>query len=614
MSEPPPQKRRSSPPAPVPRPEGPISQSSSADITAMSGPFGEGSSAGHRLAADGPSGRHAGGLIRAQTPQVGAKFDRYVIAAPDAGCAAGPVFRATDSATNAAVLLHLLPEAVLYAGDSAVRGAMREASAACGLRHPNLVPVLATGRDGREPYVVTEPASEPTAADRLAADGPFPPGEAARIARDAALALAVIHRAALTHRAVRPENIRLGAAGAVRLDRFGFARMMEEVQRFRMGVPLAAPHHTAPEFYRTGRGSTRSDVYALGATFYQLLTGRTPFTADTSLQVLHKHAVEPVPDPRELVPYLPEPYAVVIRKAMAKDPGERYAGGAEMAAALDAVLKAAPVGRPAATRRPRLPRIALRLSVVAVVVASFAAWAVFHRGAVPDRPADPSARTPVPPGVPTVASVNPLEPEPVDPGPPQPPPPVEPDPPARPAKLPEPPTTGVAQPPPPVATNPATPAPALGRVWAVNLGGPEVAGFRADKGNRPDSRSAAAAKPVDVSAVGDAAPGTIYLTERFSVVGYTHTATGLAPGAEHTVRLHFAETWVKGPGLRRFHVEINGERVLTDFDITVEAGGTFRAIFRDFPARADAEGRIVIDFRKGSVENPKCCAVEIFAR
>jgi hypothetical protein len=77
----------------------------------------------------------------------------------------------------------------------------------------------------------------------------------------------------------------------------------------------------------------------------------------------------------------------------------------------------------------------------------------------------------------------------------------------------------------------------------VNLGGPEVAGFRADKGNRPDSRSATAAKPVDVSAVGDAVPDDIYRTERFRVVGYTHTATGLAPGAEHTVRLHFAETW-----------------------------------------------------------------------
>jgi hypothetical protein len=116
---------------------------------------------------------------------------------------------------------------------------------------------------------------------------------------------------------------------------------------------------------------------------------------------------------------------------------------------------------------------------------------------------------------------------------------------------------------------------------------------------------------INLSGVTDPAPEAIYQTHRHGNP-FAYTFTGLDPLAEHTVRLHFCETWANGANKRRFHVEINGARVLTNLDVFQVAGGQFRAHAETFTATADANGVIMIDFLVGSKNRPFVSGVELW--
>lgn len=280
-------------------------------------------------------------------PEIGERIGSLTIRAVRDGHALGREYLAVGEPDKPGASVVFLPEEVQSAGDDIVRAVLQEAKAAAQVQHPGIVRMLRVGREGRRLYFVTEDPGRRSAADLLA-DGRRPgPREATRVALEAARVLGVVHRARLTHRDVRPDNLRLADDGSVRLAGLGMVRAVEDYNDFRRGLPLAGPTYASPELYRTGEAGPRSDLYSLGAVYFHLLTGRPPFTADTSLQVLHKHCVEPVPDPAESDPQVPLRCRDIVARAMAKDPVERFPDAAAMAEELEALLAVLPEDPPA---------------------------------------------------------------------------------------------------------------------------------------------------------------------------------------------------------------------------------------------------------------------------
>jgi fibronectin type 3 domain-containing protein len=142
----------------------------------------------------------------------------------------------------------------------------------------------------------------------------------------------------------------------------------------------------------------------------------------------------------------------------------------------------------------------------------------------------------------------------------------------------------------------------------LNSGGAATGWFAADA-NYSGGTAASTTNTIDISAVTNPAPAAVYQTERYGA--FTYTVGGLTAGATYTVRLHFAEIYWTATGQRKFHVNINGTRVLTDFDIVAAAGAARKATLRQFTATANASGQIVIQYLTGSVNNPQSSGIEI---
>lgn len=157
-------------------------------------------------------------------------------------------------------------------------------------------------------------------------------------------------------------------------------------------------------------------------------------------------------------------------------------------------------------------------------------------------------------------------------------------------------------------SNPASATPVSAH--AVNCGGAAAGGYAADAYYSGGSTYATTAG-VDVSAVTDPAPQAVYQSERWASPSLTYTIPALVPGAPYTVRLHFAEIYFTATGQRRFHVTINGTRVLTDFDIVAAAEAANKAVVRSFTTTANASGQVIILLSSGSVNNPKANGIEV---
>ena len=148
-----------------------------------------------------------------------------------------------------------------------------------------------------------------------------------------------------------------------------------------------------------------------------------------------------------------------------------------------------------------------------------------------------------------------------------------------------------------------------GRVVSVNAGGEAAESFAADSGFSGGNLAPRRNVAVDRSGVAGAAAEVVYQTERWGAM--TYTVGGFAPGSQHSVQLHFAEVWLTNVGQRRFNVSINGQRVLTNYDIIAAAGAARRAKVETFNATANASGQIVINFARGAADEPKISGIVV---
>jgi len=232
----------------------------------------------------------------------------------------------------------------------------REARAVAALRHPNIVQVFDFDVQDDVPFMVMELLEGDTLKTRLAdyrARGEhMPPGEAVRILLDVLDGLAYAHSEGMIHRDLKPANILLTRRGQAVIADFGIAQIVGGTRYTMSGALLGTLNYMAPEQGMEGRSDARSDIYSLGIVFYEMLTQRTPFDADTPLAILMKHLNDPLPLPRQVNPAIPEPFERVMLKALAKRPDERYQSALEMAQALREAAVTAGVELPARISLP----------------------------------------------------------------------------------------------------------------------------------------------------------------------------------------------------------------------------------------------------------------------
>lgn len=250
------------------------------------------------------------------------------------------VYKAYQANLDRFVALKVL-HAYLAEEDEFIGRFEREAAAVARMRHPNIVQVFDYDIEGDSRYMVMEYIEGPTLKaelDHRVLEGTeFSPQEISHIITALANALSYAHLRGIIHRDVKPSNVMFTLDGDVVLTDFGIVRMVGLPRYTLTGVVAGTPTYMAPEQAKSLTIDQRADIYSLGVILYELVTGRTPFSGNTPLEIIKKHIDEPLPpiDPTKNVPIAVEQ---VITKALAKDPEERFQTAVSLANALQQAL------------------------------------------------------------------------------------------------------------------------------------------------------------------------------------------------------------------------------------------------------------------------------------
>ncbi|MCX5648762.1 MAG: protein kinase [Planctomycetota bacterium] len=269
-------------------------------------------------------------------PLVGANLNGFKILSRIGSGGFGVVYRAFDTDLERSVAIKMLPANIVKAGPKVLDRFLREARSAAKLSHPNIVTIHQICRYRDTFYIVMELVDGGALHEFLAVERRFKPAEATRIIRAAAEGLGHAHRRGVIHRDIKPGNIMMTNDGHVKVSDFGLARdVLQASDIVGEGHSLGTPRYMAPEQTVGDQPTASSDLYSLAATYFILLTGRSPFEASSDREMMKKHLNAPLPDPRQYAPDLPIAVYRFLQKAMAKDPEERYQTAEEFIAALD---------------------------------------------------------------------------------------------------------------------------------------------------------------------------------------------------------------------------------------------------------------------------------------
>jgi eukaryotic-like serine/threonine-protein kinase len=221
------------------------------------------------------------------------------------------------------------------------------------LNHPCIVRAYDVGHDGSNHYLVMEYVHGEDAYSILEKRGNLMEKEALKICRQVASALQHIHEAGLVHRDIKPENILVTSDGVAKLTDLGLAIKGEAKLRRRLtatGIAMGTPSYLSPEQIRGEQLDIRSDLYGLGATLYELVTGKVPFDGESSQDVMKRHLEDSVPSPRDVDHRISENLCHIVERLMAKDREHRYQYPFEVILDIDLALSTKPL---ATERVPR---------------------------------------------------------------------------------------------------------------------------------------------------------------------------------------------------------------------------------------------------------------------
>jgi eukaryotic-like serine/threonine-protein kinase len=285
------------------------------------------------------------------------------------------VYRAHDRLLERTVALKILHEHYSQ-DDEYIERFRREARSVAQLTHPNVVTVIDRGEHEGRQYIVFEYIDGENLKQLVEREGPLPPRQVIELGLQIASALASAHARGVVHRDVKPQNVILTDEGRPKVTDFGIARSADVESVTLTGTVMGTSEYIAPEQARGELVDFRSDVYSLGAILYELCTGEVPYPGENPVSVAMRHLHEPVPSARAQRPDVPARLDAAIRKAMAKDPEERFRSMDELIVELEASLRGLGDGEETivlpAPARPRRGRRAARRVVRALVLSLLA--------------------------------------------------------------------------------------------------------------------------------------------------------------------------------------------------------------------------------------------------
>lgn len=234
------------------------------------------------------------------------------------------VYKAHELSLNRVVALKVLSPQ-LSEDKAYIKRFQREAQAAARLNHPNIIQVYAIGEEQGIHYFAMEYIKGKSLAHIRKEEGVLTPENAIPVIRQVAEALAEAHKAGLVHRDIKPGNIMIDAAGRAKVADFGIAFVSyANTKLTRDGSIIGTPEYLSPEQCEGKTVDQRSDIYSLGVTLYELLSGRTPYEADTPVSMLMKIVKGEFPPLQEVNPNVPDSLRIIVEKMMKKNVRERY--------------------------------------------------------------------------------------------------------------------------------------------------------------------------------------------------------------------------------------------------------------------------------------------------
>ncbi len=262
--------------------------------------------------------------------------DRYEILGRVGSGGMSDVYKAKCHKLNRFVAIKVLKQE--YSEDKNFVAKFRvEAQSAAGLSHPNIVSIYDVGEDNGLYYIVMELVEGITLKNYIEKKGRLEPKEAVSIAIQVAQGIQTAHSHHIIHRDIKPQNIIISKEGKVKVTDFGIARA-SSAQTINSNA-MGSVHYISPEQARGNYSDERSDIYSLGISLYEMITGQVPFDGDTTVSVALQHIQSEIPSPKEIVLDLPISVEKIIYKCTQKKPERRYAKAGELIADLKQSLQ-----------------------------------------------------------------------------------------------------------------------------------------------------------------------------------------------------------------------------------------------------------------------------------
>lgn len=253
--------------------------------------------------------------------------DRYEVISRIGSGGMADVYKARDHKLSRLVAVKVM-KAEFREDTSFVAKFQKEAQAAARLSHPNVVNVFDVGEDRGLYYIVMELVEGITLKNYITKKGKLSVKEATSIAIQVSLGLQAAHNQGIIHRDVKPQNIIISTDGKVKLSDFGIAKATNS-NTITANV-MGSVHYSSPEQVRGGVSDARSDIYSLGITMYEMVTGRVPFDGDTTVSIAIKHLQEEIVPPSRYTPDLPHALEQIILKCTQKNQNRRYQNVGEL--------------------------------------------------------------------------------------------------------------------------------------------------------------------------------------------------------------------------------------------------------------------------------------------
>jgi HAMP domain-containing protein/predicted Ser/Thr protein kinase len=292
----------------------------------------------YMMAASGSAPTQAIAAVPGDQLRPGALFaGRYDVKEVLGAGGMGVVYRAFDRELQEPIAIKTLKTEAM-AGDSvALERFKQEIRLARKIAHRNVVRTYDLGEVNGMYYLTMEYVEGTSLKQLIVARGKLPVAVALTVGKQLCRALEVAHAEGVIHRDIKPQNIVVDPSGFLKVMDFGIARLANPPKGKGLteaGMSIGTPDYMSPEQLTGEELDSRSDLYAAGVVLFECVTGRVPYEADTPWALVAKHLEEEAPDPRTLNSEVPEAFAAVILKAMAKSPVQRYASAAEMHDAL----------------------------------------------------------------------------------------------------------------------------------------------------------------------------------------------------------------------------------------------------------------------------------------